>query len=709
MKLPPIPEQQALRAAVPAPGRPSAESGQRHAALLQLAQSGVPEWVRAMVDDTAAELASSNQRNAVAGDRQYTATALAQLQGHREALIAQLVLAMQHQLKPGVAAARDAAAAARAAQPLQLIEESQIDEDIEIARIVQAIESESDWELRQLRALSSGLLGLPAIDENAAPLGPLACATGLRLALSGLGVDGGTRLLLMRVLGPALGRAVKDQYAELSRRLLGWGIDPAPYKVRQTPAATPGRREGAAAPAAPTLPSDESATDRTSSALRQLVESARLKLAPEDPTGAAAADAGAADAPLSLRLFNDPLPAESARAALDPTTAVVLMERLFAQIERHLGGSDATRRLLGNLQAPARALAEQETQLFAQPDHPWWKLLDRMITVGSVHDDGEADGPVTAALGLVVERMRQAPQLDRDTCQAAADEVQQVASRRMGERNSELGAQIDEMRHQVDREDLEATLRGQLVQQLRSTPVSLGLRQFLVGPWTQVMTETTLREGAASRALDEHAFVVDDLIRATAAPGKPVSLAQQRVLLRQVGLALASAGLPETRVEAEVADLKTLLRNPPPPHDEPWGAPAADDSLPMPLPPHPADDVTTAAMIDLQGGLPTVPIGMGADSTLEAATHQRDWLDALEPGACCRLFLLGRWMNAQLSWVSDSHNLFLFTSRHGGRTHSLTRRMLGKLRNAGLATTIEDGALLAQAMQQLVETDFASH
>lgn len=709
MKLPPIPEQQALRAAVPVPGRPNAESGQRHAALLQLAQSGVPEWVRAMVDDTAAGLASSNQRNAVAGDRSYTAPALAQLQGQREALIAQLVLAMQHQLKPGVAAAREGAAAARAAQPLQLIDEAQIDEDIEIARIVQAIESESDWELRQLRALSSGLLGLPAIDETAAPLGPLACATGLRLALSGLGLDGGTRLLLMRVLGPALGRAVKDQYAELSRRLLGWGIDPAPYKVRQTPAASAGRREGAGAPAvaAATLPSDESATDRTSSALRQLVESARQKLAPEDPMGGAVADAGGADAPLSLRLFNDPLPADSARAALDPATAVVLMERLFGQIERHLGGSDATRRLLEGLQAPARALAEQETQLFAQPDHPWWKLLDRMITVGSVHDDGAADGPVTAALGLVVERMRQAPLLDRNACQSAADEVQQVASRHMGERNSELGAQIDEMRHQVDREELEATLRGQLVQQLRSTPVSLELRQFLVGPWTQVMTQTTLREGTSSRALDEHAFVVDDLIRATATPGKPVSVAQQRVLLRQVGLALASAGLPETRVEAEVADLKTLLRNPPPPHDEPWSAPAADDSLPMPLPPHPADDVTTAAMIDLQAGLPTVPIGMGADSTLEAATHQRDWLDALEPGACCRLFLLGRWMNAQLSWVSDSHNLFLFTSRHGGRTHSLTRRMLGKLRNAGLATTIEDGALLAQAMQQLVETDFA--
>ena len=65
-------------------------------------------------------------------------------------------------------------------------------------------------------------------------------------------------------------------------------------------------------------------------------------------------------------------------------------------------------------------------------------------------------------------------------------------------------------------------------------------------------------------------------------------------------------------------------------------------------------------------------------------------------------------MTAQLSWVSDSHNLFLFSSRHGGRTHSLTRRMLGKLRNAGLAASIEQGTLLAQAMQQLAETDFAA-
>jgi len=696
VKLPPIHEQEALREAA---ASETAEAGKRRMALVQLAQAGVPEWVRAMVDDTAAELASSNQRNAVTSDRQYTAGVLALLQGKREALITQLVLAMQQQLKPGAVAAGARAGATAGGKPqLTLIDEAQIDEDIEIARIVQAIESEADWELRQLRALASGLHGLPAIDESVAPLAPLACASGLRAALSGLGVDGGTRILLLRVLGPALGRAVKDQYGELSRRLLGWGIDPAPYKLRQV-AAAGSRRDGAAP--APSLPSDDAATSRTSSALRQMVESARQKLAADEAP--APAEGSAADAPLSLRLFNDPLPAERARAALDPATAVVLMERLFAQIAQHLGGAVATQRLLESLQEPARALAAQESQLWSQPDHPWWKLLDRLISVGSVHDDGDDEGAVTAALGLVVDRMRQAPALDRDTCQTAADEVQLVASRRMGERNSELGAQIEAIRHQVDREELDGTLRGQIVQQLRSTPVSLPLRQFLVGPWTRVMTEATLREGPDGRSLAEHALLVDDLIRATATPGKVVSNAQQRVLLRQVSLALVDAGLPESRVEAEVADLKALLRNPPPAQDEPAGEPGLADEPALPR--HPAESVTTAAMIDLQAGLPTVPIGMGADSTLEAATHQRDWLDALSPGDCCRLFLLGQWANAQLSWVSDSHNLFLFSSRHGGRTHSLTRRMLGKLRNAGLATTIEDGALLAQAMQQLT-TDF---
>jgi hypothetical protein len=123
-----------------------------------------------------------------------------------------------------------------------------------------------------------------------------------------------------------------------------------------------------------------------------------------------------------------------------------------------------------------------------------------------------------------------------------------------------------------------------------------------------------------------------------------------------------------------------------------------------------AEPMDGNAAAALQASLPTVPIllaGTGFDSTLEAASH-RPWLDELQPGANCRLFLLGRWMTAQLGWVSATHSLYVFTSRQGGRTHSLTRRMLARLRNAGLATSIEAGFLLAQAMDTLAESDLGT-
>jgi hypothetical protein len=723
VKLPPYIEEQALRAAAPAALGTAADA----AAFVRLVRSGVPGWVRAMVMRAEAEMGGSAQRNAMASDREHTATALGVLQGRRELLVDRLVQAITRQLgeaeRAGRAAQRPTAAADNAgALKLTLIDEAQIDEDIEISRIVQAIESGADGELQHLTALACGLHGLPGIDPGAAPLPPLACATGLRAGLVELVLDAGPRLLLLRQLGGALGHELGREYAKLSQALLGWGVVPASYRVKHSPAPRSAADTGKAAPAhegataagtagetAGASAGEEGAV--ASAALWRLVERARQSLAVAAPLAEAAGPAEAAEAAeadaddtLTLRLFSDPQPAARTRPALDPAAAVLLMERLCAQIEQHLGTTPGARAVLAGLQAPARALAAQETQIWSSPDHPWWQFLDRLIAVGSVHDDDGSAAAVTDSLAQVLERMRQAPTLDRAACQAAADDVQQVATRYLDERSSELLSQVGDIQTQADREDVEVELRNQIVQQLRSTPVCLGLRQFLVGPWTQAMAQVTLREGLNSATMGTLALVVDDLIRATASPGRAVSRAQRAVLLRQVGDGLAQAGFPPARADAELADLQVLLRDPPAAHEESW------DEATHPAAHAAADHQATASMLELHAGLPTVPIGMGQglDTPLEMV-GQKPWLDALAPGAYCRLFLLGRWMTAQLSWVSDSHNLFLFSSRHGGRTHSLTRRMLGKLRNAGLATTIEDGFLLAQAMETLADTDFAAH
>jgi hypothetical protein len=697
VKLPPSSEARALRAATPAEPE----------ALAQLVRSGLTDWVRAMVSGATAELESSALRHAVAGDRSHTATALALLQGRRELVVDRLAHGIASRIDaapPGRPTARVAADEAGELK-LTLIDEAQIDEDIEIARIVQAIEAEADGELQQLAALASGLRGLPGIDFAALPLRPLACASGLRAGLVELAPDPGTRLLLLRQLGSAMGHELRRVARDLSNTLLGWGVQPAQYRVKHTaappaPTSNARRREDAVQPAASTAPPAVDA----SAALWRLVERARQTLAAETPLAAPTASANAlpaADEALTLRLFADPLPAERTRAPLEPGAAAELMERLFAQIEQHLGTTPAARSLLSGLYAPGRALAAHEPQLWTSLDHPWWKLLDRLIAMGSVHGstdegaDGPAAGAVTQSLGLVMRSLRQSPAPSRLTLQAAADEVQQLATRAMDERTSTLQGQLGDIQRQADRDEVEVELREQIVQQLRSSPVCPGLRQFLVGPWTQAMTAVTLQHGLHCAQMGGLALVVDDLIRATARPGQRVSRAQRAVLLRQVSEGLAHAGLPPSRNDAEMADLQALLENPPPVQEERWEDPV--DSGPAPL------------VLELQAGLPTVPIAMGPgiDTTLEVAGH-KPWLDELAPGAYCRLFLLGRWMTAQLTWVSDSHNLYLFSSRHGGRTHSLTRRMLGKLRAAGLATSVEDGALLAQAMDQLADTGFSA-
>jgi hypothetical protein len=106
----------------------------------------------------------------------------------------------------------------------------------------------------------------------------------------------------------------------------------------------------------------------------------------------------------------------------------------------------------------------------------------------------------------------------------------------------------------------------------------------------------------------------------------------------------------------------------------------------------------------LHADLPTVPMDdlRAAGSTDGAAAGGMEaWMDRLQAGTYCRLFLQGEWTTARLHWVSPTRNLFLFAGRPHGRTHSLTRRILAKLREAGLAASLGDGARLAGAIDRL--------
>ena len=692
-------------AQTPAPAR----AGAKPERFLQEVRAALPIWVRALLVQAADGLESAQQSNAVASDRQHTLPALQALRGDLVGLVDRITRRL-HQALSGAALA-EAEATPNAA--LTLIDEAQIDADIEVGRLVQFIASTADPEMQRLAALCGGLYGLGHVDVARLPLPPLACAQGLREGLTDvsadLSSDPGTRQLLLRHLGLAAGQQLKAVYTAQADLLAAWGVQPAPYRLVLTasmdrPAAVP-----------TPLPNDTpsaSALPAATSALQRLVAHARDSLAQED---AAAPPDGALPV---LRLMDSPRPVGSAVAGLDPSGAARLMERLFSHIENQLALSPHSRDLLSGLHEPGRVLVASEPQVWQNPDHPWWRLLDRLISLDPASEPGQAathapagaTDPVGNAMVQAVQSLARTPTASREAWQAASDQVQAAADRATQEQQAALQPQVDELQHQVDREELETELRRQLVQQLRSTPVCAGLRQFLLGPWAQALTQVALKHGSGTPAMNQQALVVDDLIQAMQRVGKPVSSAQRQVLLRQVHDGLEAAGLPPSRLTAELHDLQTLLRNPPPLQgDAPAQAQQAGaEFVAEPVAEHSPDSMTAPLTMDVHGALPTVPMALAGPGGEPGAAAAPEWATTLALGDLCRVFLLGRWMTVKVAWMSEARNLFLFSSRHAGRTHSMTRRMLQKLREAGLATRIEDGALLAQAMDSLVDTDFAS-
>jgi len=649
--------------------------------LLQAVAARLVSWVGKAIDRAAEEQASPG-RPAPTGRE--GAALLGVLHGGRNDLVVRVAAAVRTRLASGERGPHEdtvaAAGGGDSELQLRLIGEEQIDEEIETSRIVQLIEADAEAELQDLSALCSGLRQLDHVDPGATPLRPQVCALGLREGLAALPLEPALRLALLRSIGSALGPQMRVEYAEQARLLAGWGVKPAPFRIR--PTVTAARVTVSHVRRAD---DDSAEPEAAGGALRKLVQWARATAPVVGDAGEPQADGSQ----LQLRLLPEP----GKRAGHDDRSlarpdAERAMRQLFAQLGELGEVSPAGRQLVQGLNRAGERLSAQDPTLWSNPDHPWWQLIDRLLDLGAVHDDLDARGQAQLhdSLRRVVLRFQDEPQIDAHALHNAADDVHAVATRLLEREARALLGQVGDLQRDADREELEIALRSQVEQQLRCTSVCGALRRFLVGPWTRAMVGAALKHGQSSEQLARLALVVDDLIRATAQPGRPVSAPQRAVLLRQIADGLAQAELAPRHVETEVADLIAVLRDPPPPED----AGVAWEE--------PAETMPASMAMELHAGLPTVPLDIG---TVDTAAGPAAWVDALDAGCRCRLFLEGTWMTARLRWVSPTRNLFVFSSRHGRRSHSLTRRMLQKLRHAGLATRIENGVLLAQAIDTL--------
>lgn len=127
---------------------------------------------------------------------------------------------------------------------LSLVDENQVNESLESARVLQSIQAVVELELAALDALVSPLLGHDSVRAELNPMRPTIYVRALRNLMVDDEVDADIRAIWLRQFGPVLGRELQKLYMHLVQMLQRANVREAGYRVRLAPDGAPVRPAG---------------------------------------------------------------------------------------------------------------------------------------------------------------------------------------------------------------------------------------------------------------------------------------------------------------------------------------------------------------------------------------------------------------------------------------------------------------------------------
>jgi len=683
-----------------------------------------------VIDDLADRLRHSGAAMALSDDRAQFQALMDALLRRRPELVQSLAEAMRQRIDEahsGVSARRPLREASLT--ELSLLDDAQVNADIEVARLIAAVDEHAQSPLRELHGYTATLRQEPRLPRDANPLRPAVFAQALLQAIDGLALAPRARAVLLQFGGPALGMGLRAYYSEANEALRATGLKP------HSAGYNPSERNS--------LPSEVDVT--RPGALYGLLD--RLtNPAPAAPLNNAAR---AAPQPLTLRDASGGTakPAEPLRpsAGLAPQRVRDLLHMLFAQIVADPRLPPTFIRLLTQLEATLERLALTDAQFLYTDQHPAWQWLNRAASAALAYaepGDGRAEA-LREYLAPTVARIAQVGNPDAGLFNAALTRLNQFLTELTQTELSLMAPSVARLQGVERRDELLPLVREQLQHQLNQadSPPALNatLRRFVIEIWGHVLATSMAQDGPDSDAAQAYTAAVDDLlwtlqpVRSEAhrhqfrarLPGLVKCLqqgmaliawsdAQQQALLDELmnahsaalrgqpsaasaAAAITSATTASARAPA-AAPLSALERLLQEGDRERAAAAAAAESGSAAGPEWQNTDIGLDSGV---GDLPTVPMGMASERG-ESAPQGDPWLAQLTAGTWCKLFVRGRWTTAQLIWRSEKDQFSLFSSPGGNRPHALTRSALARLRAEGLATALEDRNLVQRAVDGIV-------
>ena len=398
----------------------------------------------------------------------------------------------------------------------------------------------------------------------------------------------------------------------------------------------------------------------------------------------------------------------------------------------------AVKAQLARLQIPVLRLGLRDASLFSSRSHPTRKLLNRVAeySAGFSSVDESAAQRFLPFLSRMVETIVNAEDEDAAVYQRQLNDLQRHIAESAAVVEQQQSDAVDALR----RAEFRSLLHGALYRHLQAVFARLQthtqLRDFMLEHWSTVLAETVLRFGEDADTTQTYKQAASDLIWSV----QPKSLdADRKALLKLLpdlvlrlnqGLDLISLPAAQRQeffswlmqahaqaIRGQGEGQQALSRDDALLLQREWArllhpqatSPATAASLPEALVRN--EEKLTSGLIEASD-VPTEPEAPAAqdaargpssappqDAAILSPAEVAGLIASLDIGTWVQLQIQGRSARAQLTWRSPQGLFYMFSSKVGGRAHSMTRRALERMAARGLILPLEAQGLMDRAMQ----------
>ena len=403
----------------------------------------------------------------------------------------------------------------------------------------------------------------------------------------------------------------------------------------------------------------------------------------------------------------------------------------------------AVKAQLARLQIPVLRLGLRDASLFSSRNHPARKLLNRVAeySAGFSSVDEPTAQRFLPFLSRMVEAIVNAEEDDSTVFEHQLGDLQRHIAENAAVIEQQQAEAVDALR----RAEFRSLLHGALYRHLHGVFARLHthpqLRHFMLENWSTVLAESVLRFGEDAPDTQTFKQTASDLIwsvqpKTTEADRKTL-LKLLPTLVRRLGQGLDLISLADNKRQEFLTWLMDAQAQAIRGQGEAQQAVSRDDALllqrewsrllhpqPSAAPPSAMPEALVRNEEKLTSGLieaSDVPAetqpqaaaaapasaeaasAPAADGALLSPAEVAGLIASLDIGTWVQLQIQGRTARAQLTWRSPQGLFYMFSSKVGGRAHSMTRRALERMAAQGLILPLEAQGLMDRAMQGVAE------